>query len=197
LIGEFMDDLSMLQRRVLVFIKAFLNNYGYPPTVREIAKGTDIKSTSTVHDALNKLEQKGYINRDGGQSRSTVIMGVSVEKGVYSIPLMTRKGEECGFGMIDVPKSLIQDREGIFAVKSENAFYEKGVLEGDVLIVKSCKEADKDDLVVYDDLTVGTPCFSEFGNELDELASIDGIEEYEEEKSSEIIGKVLVCIRHF
>ncbi len=188
-----MDDLSMLQRRVLVFIKAFLNNYGYPPTVREIAKGADIKSTSTVHDALNKLEQKGYINRDGGQSRSTVITGVSTDSGVYSIPLMTRKGEDCGFGMIDVPRSLIQDREGIFAVKSVNAFYEKGVLEGDVLVVKSCKESEKDDLVVYDDLTVGTPCSSECANE---LVSIDGIEECEE-KNPEIIGKVLVCIRHF
>ena len=197
-----MDDLSMLQRRVLVFIKAFLNNYGYPPTVREIAKGADIRSTSTVHSALNKLEQKGYINRDGGQSRSTVVTGVSAESGVYSIPLMNRKGEDTGFGMIDVPKSLVQDREGVFAIRCEASCPEKSIVKGDILIVRSCKDAGETDTVVYDDLSVGASLGEdvESESELDELAVIDGMDEFYcggIDGERKIIGKVLVCIRPF
>ncbi|MBO7253743.1 MAG: helix-turn-helix domain-containing protein, partial [Clostridia bacterium] len=117
-----MNDLSMLQKRVLTFVKAFLNNYGYSPSVRDIAKGFDIKSTSTVHTALNVLEQKGYITRDGGQSRSTVLTGVKLESGVYSIPLRISEEKGDSFGVIDIPKSLVQDREGVFAVKAPFGF---------------------------------------------------------------------------
>ena len=122
-----MNDLSMLQKRVYAFVKAFLNNYGYPPSVREIAKGCDIKSTSTVHSALGVLEQKGYISRDGGQSRSTVLTGVSQESGIYSIPLRMMGENGVNFGVIDIPKSLVDEKSGLFALNSPCIFSKKSI----------------------------------------------------------------------
>jgi SOS-response transcriptional repressor LexA len=159
-----MNDLSMLQKRVLVFIKSFMNNYGYPPTVREIAKGTDIGSTSTVHSSLNALEQKGYIYRDVGQSRSIVLAGMNAESGVYSIPLLDGD-DESKVGFVDVPKSMILDRQGVFALKITCSLDEKSILSGDVLVVKAFdkdipqseirKQLKDGDTVVYDNRTVG------------------------------------------
>ena len=47
-----------------LFIKRFLNEKGYPPTIREICKGIDIKSTSTISYYLKKLEDSNRIVKD-------------------------------------------------------------------------------------------------------------------------------------
>ena len=169
-----MDDLSMLQKQVLMFVKAHMNNYAYPPTIREIARGTGIKSTSTVHNILNVLEQKGYINRDSGQSRSTVLSGVAIESGVYSIPLLSQSGQGVNFGFIDIPKSLVSDRAGVFAVKSEVDIVEKFVMKDDILILVSCSAANEGEFVLCRNNAL---CLYE-----------DGME---------ITGKVLASIRHY
>ena len=51
------------QKKVLEFIKKELQSKGYPPSVREICNGVGIKSTSTVHAYLERLEKEGYIRR--------------------------------------------------------------------------------------------------------------------------------------
>ena len=206
-----MNDLSMLQKRVLTFVKAFLNNYGYSPSVRDIAKGCDIKSTSTVHTALNVLEQKGYITRDGGQSRSTVLTGVKLESGVYSIPLRISEEKGDSFGVIDIPKSLVQDREGVFAVKAPFGFEKKNIVKGDILVAKAGSDIQKGDTVIFDDLSLGiiddkSDSFQEDISDIDELEILDGFEDIKEEvqdfsevfekKKRLVLGKVIVCIRH-
>lgn len=202
----------MLQKRVLVFIKSFMNNYGYPPTVREIAKGTDISSTATVHSSLNALENKGYIYRDNGQSRSIVLSGAPSSNGIYSIPLLEKGNAKVGF--VDVPKSLVVDREGVFAVKANRNISESSILEGDILIAKACKITDniKDgDLVIYDDHTVGVYYeengiydyfgFNDtYGDSVSELYALDAFDSNESETAeteNNIMGKVIVCIRNF
>ncbi len=203
----------MLQKRVFVFIKSFMNNYGYPPTVREIAGGTDIGSTSTVHSALNALESKGYIYRDIGQSRSIVLAGNAMDTGIYSIPLLEENQAKIGF--VDIPKSLVVDRQGVFAVKCSENIEEKNVLKGDIIIARSCTQNDvKDgDTVVYDNNTVGvyyekqnySDMFSDtegYGESLAELYVLDAFDENELEDDKEmpeknVIGVAVACIRHF
>ncbi len=199
-----MNDLSMLQKRVYAFVKAFLNNYGYPPSVREIAKGCDIKSTSTVHSALGVLEQKGYISRDGGQSRSTVLTGVSQESGIYSIPLRMMGENGVNFGVIDIPKSLVDEKSGLFALNSPCVFSKKSIEKGDLLVVKSQETAEKGDLVVYDDFSLGIFEDEEeikdnfLEKDINDLKALDGVESEENINiKRKVVGKVLVCIRHF
>lgn len=200
-----MDDLSMIQKRVLVFIKSFMNNYGYPPTVREIAAGTDIGSTSTVHSSLNALESKGYIYRDGGQSRSIVLAGAKTENGIYSVPLLEQGSSKISF--VDIPRNLVVEREGVFAVKCANEIEEKSVLCGDILVSKSCNGSagvKEGDIVVYEDHSISVyyeeeMTYGEYRDTLAELYALDAFGESEAETGNQgkkIIGKGLVCIRY-
>ena len=47
------------QYKILEFIRSFLDSYGYPPSVREIASYFDIASTATVKYYLDKLIEEG------------------------------------------------------------------------------------------------------------------------------------------
>ena len=58
------NTLTNKQLMILEFIKEQLLSKGYPPSVREICQAVGLKSTSTVHSHLNKLEKLGYIRRD-------------------------------------------------------------------------------------------------------------------------------------
>ena len=57
----------------LVFLRAYIARYGYPPTYREIAAGAGLSSTSVVHYQLRALEEDGYITRVPGSARAIAI----------------------------------------------------------------------------------------------------------------------------
>lgn len=67
-------DWDRLERDAIAFINAFKLDRGYAPTVREIAGGVGIKSTSTCHELLNRLESKGRIQRDYLITRSIRVL---------------------------------------------------------------------------------------------------------------------------
>ncbi len=61
--------LSERQRHILKFMEHYIDNYGFPPTIREIGEATGIPSTSVVNYNLNKLVQNGYLARINRKSR--------------------------------------------------------------------------------------------------------------------------------
>ena len=58
------------QTQILECIHDYLDEHGYPPTVREICEAVDLSSTSTVHGHLSRLEKKGYIFKEKKCSRT-------------------------------------------------------------------------------------------------------------------------------
>ena len=52
------------QAKILAYIKQEIQEKGYPPSVREICEAVGLKSTSTVHGHLTRLEKKGLLHRD-------------------------------------------------------------------------------------------------------------------------------------
>lgn len=58
------------QQKVFEFIKDYLGENGYPPTVREIGKGVGVDSTSLVSYYLRRLAEQGYISREAAASRA-------------------------------------------------------------------------------------------------------------------------------
>ena len=56
-------NLSDRQIRMLQFIRSYLEEHSYPPTIREIGKAVGIPSTSVVKYNLERLQEKGYIER--------------------------------------------------------------------------------------------------------------------------------------
>lgn len=64
-----MRALTDRQARVLDCIRSYLNERGYPPTIRELGELIGVRSTNGVVDHLRALERKGYLTREDMKSR--------------------------------------------------------------------------------------------------------------------------------
>jgi repressor LexA len=144
---------------------------GIPPSVREICTSTGIKSTSTVHAYLQRLEEKGYIRKSDRKSRSLRVndsMPSSQDRAIAHIPLVgtvaagtpilaTQNIEK----YLDIPLVSRSHREkDLFAltVKGESMI-EAGILPGDTIIVhRDCQIRNGDIVValIEDEATVKT-----------------------------------------
>src|SRR5690625_5581911 len=69
-----MAKLSERQQMIYDYIKAEVDEKGYPPSVREIAKAVGLASSSTVHGHLSRMEAKGFIRRDPTKPRAIEIL---------------------------------------------------------------------------------------------------------------------------
>ena len=65
-----MTNLTPKQQRIYDFIRTFLRQQGYPPSLREISQAVGVRSPSTVKYHLDRLRQAGVIQWDGGKTRS-------------------------------------------------------------------------------------------------------------------------------
>ena len=74
--------LSERQQRILAFIREYLGEHNYPPTIREIGKAADISSTSVVKYNLERLQDKGFIERSDEVSR-----GLRLTRGASLVPV--------------------------------------------------------------------------------------------------------------
>jgi repressor LexA len=63
------NELTERQKNILTVLEKFQEQYGYPPSIREICEQANISSTSVVNYYLEQLERMGYIERDGRVSR--------------------------------------------------------------------------------------------------------------------------------
>ena len=66
--------LSKRQFEILEFINQYISSNGYPPTIREIGRGVNLSSSSTIHFHLNKLEKLKYIERESGKTRAITVL---------------------------------------------------------------------------------------------------------------------------
>lgn len=64
---------------IYAFIVSYVKKEGYPPSVREICQGVGIKSTSTVHAHLRRLQDEGKIEYIPGKRRAIMIKEVARE----------------------------------------------------------------------------------------------------------------------
>jgi repressor LexA len=63
-------DLTARQRRILEFIRTWVDRHGYPPSVREIGEAVGLVSPSSVAYQLKELEKKGFLRRDPNRPRA-------------------------------------------------------------------------------------------------------------------------------
>lgn len=65
-----MRDLTDRQKQILAFIRGYVTERGYPPSIRDIGVEVGLSSSSTVHSHLQRLERKGYLSRAKSKPRS-------------------------------------------------------------------------------------------------------------------------------
>ena len=80
------------QERILAFLRTYMTEHDYPPTIRDIQAGCDISSTSVVDYNLKALESRGLIRRDREISRGIVLVGAERSShepaNVFRIPVL-------------------------------------------------------------------------------------------------------------
>ena len=163
-----MQNLTEKENEMYQYILATTEANGYSPSVREIKNALNIKSTSTVHSYLNKLEAKGYIQKEQGKSR-TLRIGGDVSTGAQSVrvPIVGQVAaglpilaEENYDGYIDYCPSHTLCRGELFALKIKgDSMIEAGILSGDYVIVNRTSYVENGDIAVVlidDEATVKT-----------------------------------------
>ncbi len=162
-----MEQLTTKQEQILNFIKDVLNTKGYPPSVREICLAVGLKSTSTVHSHLSKLEEKGVIRRDPTKPRAIEICDGSrewLQDHVKPIPIIGTVtagtpilATENIEGYYPMPHAMSHHGEAYMLRVQGESMINAGILNRDYIIVHQQENADNGDIVVAllgDEVTV-------------------------------------------
>lgn len=135
-------ELTVRQREVLSFLVRFLNEKGYPPTVREIALHLGLKGPRSPKRRLDALEQKGYIRRVPGKSRAIEVVGLSPYGAFRMVPIVgkVRAGEptlafEDFEGEVAIDGSLVEGGEAFFLRVRGDSMIGDHIEEGDMALV--------------------------------------------------------------
>ncbi len=145
------------QQRILDFIKSEIQTKGYPPSVREIAQAVGLKSTSTVHGHLQRLEKRGLLHRDAMKPRAMEVMGDPnfVRNNSTAVPVVGRVtaglpilAEENLDEYVAIPEVMLGEGEHFILLVRGDSMIEAGILDGDYIVVKRCAEALNGEIVV-------------------------------------------------
>ncbi len=165
--------LDQKEQQIFDYIKENIKKKGYSPSIRDICSALNIKSTSTVHTCLERLEKKGYIQKENGKSRTLRIEGACIDESgeaadSLGVPIIGRVtagapilAVENYEGYIHYPTGIrpLPDNE-MFALRvSGTSMIEAGILDGDIVIVEKTATAENGDIVVAlidDEATVKT-----------------------------------------
>ncbi len=147
---------------ILEYLFKCINENGYSPSVRDIQLSLGIKSTSTVHDSLSRLEKQGRIHRERGKSRALTVDALNVLEGKNGgkrkrLPIVGRVtagmpilAEENTEGYIDFEIPEKGSKHGTyFALKVKGeSMINAGILDGDIIIVRKTDYAENGKIVV-------------------------------------------------
>ncbi|MCL2158525.1 MAG: transcriptional repressor LexA [Oscillospiraceae bacterium] len=153
------NQLNFKERAVYEFIIGTIKKDGFSPSVRDIKIALNIKSTATVHSYLEKLEKKGYIEKEAGKSRTIRVDNIDLQgkrtsikvpiigKVTAGVPILAAENRE---GFLDFPiyrQSYLSAK--LFALKIRgDSMIEAGIMDGDYVVVEKKSYADNGEIVV-------------------------------------------------
>src|SRR5579872_6112364 len=150
------------EREVLEFIAQFQRQFGYSPTLAEIAQATGHRANSTVHTLIRSLVDKGYIQKVDGNTRVLNIIDQKTADGLMGaepsleLPLMgyiaagkPLEPHTDPNATFQVSASMLSGQKTAYVlqVKGESLI-EDGILDGDYVVIEKDKEVSNGDIVV-------------------------------------------------
>ncbi len=169
-----MADLTAKQQEILDYIVEQQSQKGYPPSVREICEAVGLRSTSTVHGYLSRLEKKGFIKRDPTKPRAIEILDRAIQEASIPVPAAAAAPalSNSAIETVDVPiLGKVTAGEPILAVENIEDYFpipveythnsdvfmlrvrgesmiNAGILDGDLILVRAQHSAENNDIVV-------------------------------------------------
>ena len=148
-----LEQLTEKQREIYDYIKWFLRERSYSPSVREIAAAVGLKSPSTVHFHLKAMEEQGFLTRRQGRTRSIALVDPEEDRS-NQVPLLGAVA--AGSPILaeqNVEDYLLYDTGGRsgehFALRIRgDSMKDAGILPGDYVIVHQCSTAENGAIVI-------------------------------------------------
>ncbi len=146
--------LTRRQKEILDFVREFIEEQGYSPSMEEIAEHFHFASLNAVFKHLEALERRGYLHRDSNCARSIQLSAES-PVGVQNLPLLGYVAAGRPIEAVASPETLqipedFLPRRGryyILQVQGESMIDEH-IQDGDYVVVESRKDANPGDTVV-------------------------------------------------
>ena len=151
-----MNNLSGKQADILDFLRQFLEEKDYPPSIRDIQDGCGISSTSVVDYNLRKLEEKGIIRRDrevsrgieilGSRGRRTRIVEVPILGTIAAgqpipVPTSERFGNDIE-DVVAVTEDMVRGKANVFALRVKGtSMIDDLIDDGDIGFLEPAREA--------------------------------------------------------
>ena len=157
-----MKELSTKQGQILEFLRAFIEDKDYPPSIRDIQDGCGISSTSVVDYNLRKLEEKNLIRRDreisrgievlGSRGRRSRIVDVPILGSIAAgqpipVPTSERWGNDAE-DSVAVTEEMIKGRSNVFALRVKGtSMIDDLIDDGDIVFLEPARAANDGDKV--------------------------------------------------
>lgn len=154
------EDLNQKEMEILFFIKKIIETQGFSPTVREICKGVGLKSPSSVHGYLERLEAKGYIEKSAMKNRTVIIKNqdsdmMLAKKQTVDIPIIGRVAagspilaSENIEDTFPIPTNLAENKDLFMLKVFGESMINIGILDGDYVLVEKRSTAKNGDIVL-------------------------------------------------
>jgi repressor LexA len=150
-------NLTKRQQEIFDYVKQYVREHGYPPTVRDIGKAIGLTSSSTVHAHLANLEKLGLLRRDPTKPRAIEVLKDKARQ-VVTPPGLPVVGQVAAGQPVLADENIEEyvpvpgiaggdDGEFVLRVKGDS-MKDAGILEGDFVIVRRQETAGDGDIVV-------------------------------------------------
>ena len=156
--GQFKShSLAPVQRKTLEFLRSFISDNGYGPTLKDVAAYIGVKSLSTAHFHMGRLEDKGFIKRgSNGEIELATREELITPAGPCAVPLLGLiaagspiEAIEDTTVTVDVPPQFLDSRKEIFCLQvTGDSMIDAHILDGDIIIVRRQEVADDGEIVV-------------------------------------------------
>ncbi|SDY49837.1 SOS-response transcriptional repressor, LexA [Micromonospora pattaloongensis] len=157
-------DLTARQRRILEFIRDWVERYGYPPSVREIGEAVGLVSPSSVAYQLKELERKGFLRRDPNRPRAVDVRPPSElvdDETVRAqrptpayVPMLGRiaaggpiLAEQAVEDVFPLPRELVGEGEVFMLQVKGDSMVEAAICDGDWVVVRQQPTANSGEIV--------------------------------------------------
>lgn len=165
------EDLTEKELQILIYIKQMIEKNGFPPTVREICKGVGLRSPSSVHGYLERLEAKEYIIRTAMKTRAIAIneeldSNLLTKKKTVDVPILGRVAagmpifaSENIEDTFPITLDIAEDKDLFMLKVSGDSMINRGIFDGDYVLIERRNNAKNGDVVlalVDDSATIKT-----------------------------------------